>query len=38
MSQEFVGDSHIKGYAGKLAVSKISGNYQYDLYSIIEEI
>ena len=37
MSQEFDKDNYIKGYAGKLAVGKTSGNYQYDLYSIIED-
>ena len=37
MSQEFDGDKYTKGYAGMLAVGKTNGNYQYDLYSIIED-
>ena len=37
ISQEFEENSHITGYAGKLALGKISGSYQYDLYSIIKD-
>ena len=37
MSQE-IGENEItQGFAGMLAVGKTSGNYQYDLYSIIED-
>ena len=37
MSQEFRENEIIQGFAGMLAVGKTSGNYQYDLYSIIED-
>lgn len=37
MSQEFGGNEITQGFAGMLAVGKTSGNYQYDLYSIIED-
>ena len=37
MSQEFNSEDYIAGYAGKLGILKTSGNYQYDLYSIIED-
>ena len=37
MSQEFNGSDIIKGFAGMLGVLKTSGNYQYDLYSIVED-
>ena len=37
MSQEFVGNETTQGFSGMLAVGKTSGNYQYDLYSIIED-
>ncbi len=37
MSQEFNEDDYTQGYAGMLGVLKTSGNYQYDLYSIIED-
>ncbi|MBU46323.1 MAG: hypothetical protein CMD28_02745, partial [Flavobacteriales bacterium] len=37
MSQEFGENEITQGFAGMLAVGKTSGNYQYDLYSIIED-
>ena len=37
MSQEFEGNETTQGFSGMLAVGKTSGNYQYDLYSIIED-
>ncbi len=37
MSQEFEGDDLTKGFAGMLAVGKTSGNYQYDLYTVLED-
>jgi hypothetical protein len=37
MSQEFEGSNLTKGFAGMLAVGKTSGNYQYDLYTILED-
>ena len=37
MSQEFEGSDLTKGFAGMLAVGKTNGEYQYDLYSIIED-
>ena len=37
MSQEFEKDKVTQGFAGMLAVGKTNGNYQYDLYSIIED-
>jgi hypothetical protein len=37
MSQEFEGSDLTKGFAGMLAVGKTSGNYQYDLYTVLED-
>jgi len=37
MSQEFTGSEITKGFAGMLGILKTSGNYQYDLYSLIED-
>ena len=37
MSQEFEGSDLTKGFAGMLAVGKTNGEYQYDLYTIIED-
>lgn len=37
MSQEFTGSEITKGYAGMLGILKTSGNYQYNLYSLIED-
>jgi hypothetical protein len=37
MSQEFEGNDLTKGFAGMLAVGKTSGNYQYDLYTVLED-
>jgi len=37
MSQEFEGSDLTKGFAGMLAVAKTSGNYQFDLYTVIED-
>ena len=37
MSQEFEGSDLTKGFAGMLAVRKTSGNYQYDLYTLLED-
>ena len=37
MSQEFEGSDLTKGFAGMLAAGKTSGNYQYDLYTVLED-
>ena len=37
ISQEFESSEAKQGFAGMLAVGKTSGNYQYDLYSIVED-
>jgi hypothetical protein len=37
MSQEFEGSDLTKGFAGMLAVGKSSGNYQYKLYTVLED-
>ena len=37
MSQEFEGSDLTKGFAGMLSVGKTNGEYQYDLYTIIED-
>ncbi|MFQ3333012.1 MAG: hypothetical protein ACI8ZH_000909, partial [Flavobacteriales bacterium] len=37
MSQEFEGSDLTKGFSGMLAVGKTSGNYQYDLYTVLED-
>ncbi len=37
MSQEFEGSNLTQGFAGMLAVGKTNGNYQFDLYTVIED-
>ena len=37
ISQEFESREAQQGFAGMLAVGKTSSNYQYDLYSIVED-
>ncbi len=37
MSQEFQGKYLTKGFSGMLGAGKTNGNYQYDLYTIIED-
>ena len=37
MSQEFEGSDLTQGFAGMLAVGKTNGNYQFDLYTLIED-
>ena len=37
ISQEFETNRIKKGFAGKVAIGKTNGSYQYDLYSIIED-
>ena len=37
MSQEFNIEKRKQGFSGMLALGKTNGNYQYDLYSIIED-
>ncbi len=37
MSQEFTAENLIKGFSGMLGVKKTSGNYQYNLYSLLKD-
>lgn len=37
MSQEFLGNNLIKGFAGNIAIEKTNGNYRYELYSLLED-
>ncbi|MDB4126842.1 carbohydrate binding family 9 domain-containing protein [Flavobacteriales bacterium] len=37
MSQEFEGSDLTKGFAGMITVGKSSGNYQYKLYTVLED-
>ena len=37
MSQQFEGSNLTQGFAGMLAVGKTNGNYQFDLYTVIED-